>query len=761
MLAQPKRLGLLIYLALAEPAGFQRRDTLLALFWPEFDTESARRALRQSLHFLRSHLGADLLQGRGDDAVGIAPGGLWCDVLAYREALAAGRLAEALELRRGEFLAAFHVRDAAPEFEEWLAEQRARLQQSAVGAARTLAKADEEAGQLVRALHWARRAHELAPTDNGAARAVMRLAHAVDDRHGALEVYETLVRRLRDRGAEPDRETRALAEVIRRDTAELPSPAARGTVAAPPAPPAVPAEVPVPAAAAGTEPSRRRAAWPRAVTALAVALLVALAVWRPWAAARSAAPPPSVAVVPFGNASADTAEAYFAEGIADELTNRLSQVSGLRVLPADAARTASRDGAPMLDVARALGVDYVVAGDLRRAQGRVLVNVRLIEAATGAQRWGESYDRPRDQFFAVQTDVARQVVRALRARLGRDEAARLAAVPTQDSMAHNLYLIGLQQYSHFTAPEMVRANENLRRAVERDPHYLPALYAYGRSFLAMSAGFGQVPPQEAFPRVREMADRILALDPESGEGMLLRGTALAWYDWDWAAAEREYLRGIAAAPSLGEIHVLYALLLQMTGRTDSAIAENERGIALDPLSLRHRTNRIMHRMMARRYDDCLRAAADAFELDPDFAQAFVLRASCLALLGRGAEAAADAQRALQLGRGTSRIQGEAAAALALAGRAREARDLLAALEARARAQWVDPGSIMIGHAALGDRAAAIAWLQRAVAARSRWIMHLAMDPRLDRVRDDPRFREVLRQVGLAGVRGERPARAGA
>jgi serine/threonine-protein kinase len=255
--AQPKRLGLLAYLLLAEPAGFQRRESLLALLWPELDTEAARRALRQSLHFLRVHLGSHAILGMGSEAIAVAPDAFWCDALAFREAIAAGRLADAVGCYRGELLAGFHLREAAPAFEVWLSDERRRMRQQALDALRQLTRMEEEAGRYERALSWARAWLGSAPHDDSPARAVMRLEHASDDLRAALDTYDTFTMRKRQLlGEEPERETRALAETIRREVAEhAPVPAPRvvprplpevNDPPSPPVSPGVPRHVQVP-----------------------------------------------------------------------------------------------------------------------------------------------------------------------------------------------------------------------------------------------------------------------------------------------------------------------------------------------------------------------------------------------------------------------------------------------------------------------------------------------------------------------------------
>jgi DNA-binding SARP family transcriptional activator len=210
VLAQPKRLALLTYLAAARPAGFHSRDTLLNLLWPEFDQEHARAALRQAVYVLRRALGADVVIGCGDSVIGMGPSKLWCDVNAFEKAIGACEDATALDLYQGELLKGFHV-SGAPEFERWVDRERGRLSTYAAAAALRLADAEEKIGDTARALHWTRRLLAVCPDDECAVRRMLSLLHRIGDRAAAIRVYQDFGRRLKtDYGLEPSLETRRL-----------------------------------------------------------------------------------------------------------------------------------------------------------------------------------------------------------------------------------------------------------------------------------------------------------------------------------------------------------------------------------------------------------------------------------------------------------------------------------------------------------------------------------------------------------------------
>jgi DNA-binding SARP family transcriptional activator len=215
VLAQPKRLALLVYLALARPRGFQRRDILLALFWPEADHEHARAALRKAALLLRRELGDGVLVSRGDEELGLTPGTVGCDVVAFEQALGEHRALAALELYRGDLLEGFFV-SGAPEFERWVDTERARLREHAAGGAWAVAEQAAAAGQDAVAVTWARRALSYTPADEAALRQLLAFTYRLGDRATALRAYNEFAARLvQEFGVRPSAETRELIEQIK------------------------------------------------------------------------------------------------------------------------------------------------------------------------------------------------------------------------------------------------------------------------------------------------------------------------------------------------------------------------------------------------------------------------------------------------------------------------------------------------------------------------------------------------------------------
>jgi DNA-binding SARP family transcriptional activator len=427
VLAQPKRVALLAYVAAAAPQRFHRRDSLVALFWPELDQEHARAALRQSLHGLRRSLGDGALESRGDDEIGVGDAGFWCDAPAFDAAVDDGRNADALELYRGDLLDGFFI-TGAPEFEHWLEEERARLRRRAGEAAWALADSSHVAGELSLAGHWARRGAALSRDDEGALRRLIALLGELGDRAGALQAYEAFARRLAEEyEVEPAPETRALIAAVRlRETTpsrtRLPSigasPPGNGSQAQQAAgldgsratlvdAPTVPADVspvapvvehaqaePVahhPVSRAVAPPVRRVVRL--SVIAVAAAVLVGTGLSVAFVRART---PPldarRIVVAPFANRTGDSTLNPLGELAADWITRGLAEtglleVAGLGRVPVEreGSAAATRRG----------------TGDRRPLDAASRARELAIETESGTAVWGSFYRRGDSLEFAA------------------------------------------------------------------------------------------------------------------------------------------------------------------------------------------------------------------------------------------------------------------------------------------------------------------------------------------------------------------------
>ncbi len=399
LLAQPKRVALLAYLAAATPRGFYRRDTLIALLWPERDQAHARLALRQALHGLRAALGDGVVVSRGDEEVGLDAQALWCDAVAFDQAVANGRLEEALDLYRGELLEGFFI-SGATEFERWLERERARRREAAVASARTLVERAEATGELAVAIDLGRRSVRLAPLDEAAVTRLIALLDRVGDRAGAARTYEEFASRLtQELEVEPSPETKALIERVRaREAPGVAEPSPRSTK-----PPALKQEA-TPGGSTWVRPSRtrRRLLTPLAGVALLAATLVAVRMGRRVRAAASL-DPKRVVVATFANRTGDSSLNPLGALAADWITDRLVRTGVVEVAdpgpdpggPAAARRTEATTDARALAMGTASGTTVWGAvyrrGDSVEFEARITDEVhgtllRSLEPAVGSAR---------------------------------------------------------------------------------------------------------------------------------------------------------------------------------------------------------------------------------------------------------------------------------------------------------------------------------------------------------------------------------------
>jgi serine/threonine-protein kinase len=518
-------LALLAYLALARPRGFHRRDTLIGLFWAETAQDHARNALRQAVHRLRHELGSDAILSRGAEELAVNSKDFWTDVGAFEDALAAGKIAEALGHYRGSLLPGFFLSDT-PGFEQWLESERAELRDRASGAAWSLAEAEAADGQLSMASHWARWAYALNPDDEADLRRLIDVLVRAGDNSGAIRAFDDFSERVsREYEIEPSQATHALVEPLRiHGTTPLPLATVRKRrTEFPPytplvATPAAVVETTVIASAVALAP---RHSWRRttAVAAIATSTLVLSAL--AWRSARTTAPvPEAIAVFPFSiRGSSDLA--YLREGMVDLLSAKLDGAVGLRSVDPRAVISAVRTSDSLdqaqpkavAGISRRLAASAFVIGDVVQLAGRVNLSAAIYDVGDAS--------RPIAR-VSVEGDVTAlpQLVDQLAGQLlaagtnGRDTSfARLAALTTPSLPALTAFLEGERE---FRAGHAEAAREAFRAALRADSTFA---LAYLR--LATTHGWSlvtTVDPQGLIMTARRYGSRLTPLASELMEG---------------------------------------------------------------------------------------------------------------------------------------------------------------------------------------------------------------------------------------------------
>ncbi len=497
---------------------------------------------------------------------------------------------------------------------------------------------------------------------------------------------------------------------------------------------------------------------PRAAAVAALILLIAGAATRRYQrsagttppASPSPATPPSraddrksVAVLPFVNMSSDKENEYFSDGITEDLITALSKVSGLHV----AARTSSfafkGKNEEIEKIGAQLHVGAVLEGSVAKAGNQVRITAQLIDVADGYHLWSDSYDRELKDIFAIRSQVAETVAKALQVTLLAGEREKLGQKPTDDLDAYQLYLKGRHAAATYADP--VNAMRYLQQAIARDPRY--ALAYNGLAYYYVSGTDGLLEGSECLPRAREAAEKALQLDPSLAEAHTWLGAVHWWYDRDDAAARRELETAIAMQPDLASAHEMYGWYLVAAGEVDAGLAESRRAVELDPLSSETNAWLGANLYLTRRYDEAIKQLRTAVGTDPDYTYAHLFLGRAYARTGRFSDAIAELRTATQL---APSPEGESALGRAYsdAGDRSKATGVLDHLREQMHDTFVSAAFLATVHVGLGQVDEAFAALEEAAAQHSYYAGWWKLDPELDPLRSDPRFTALLKKVGL-------------
>jgi serine/threonine-protein kinase len=455
--------------------------------------------------------------------------------------------------------------------------------------------------------------------------------------------------------------------------------------------------------------------------------------------------PESLAVLPFENVGGDTANAYFAEGIADELTNALAKIPAIRVASRSSAFTFQGKRTDARQVGRALNVGSVLEGTVRRAGNRLRVSAQLTSAGDGLVRWSDTYEREVRDVFAVQDDITRAIVGALRVKLdtasGRAASARRG---TTDLEAFDRYLRGRYAWNKRTPDGLQESIRYFEEAIRRDPTYADAYSGMADAYISLF-DYEILKPEEANPRARAAAMRAIALDSTLAEAHTSLAHVLL-HEWKWDESEAEFRRALELDPEQAATYHWYALALTSVGKLDQAVAMMQRAERLDPLSARMSADMGMAYYGARQYDRAIEQEKKTLRLEPGFATSYWIMGMAHEQKGELAEATAAYQQALKLRPGNPNYLAALARSQALAGKTGEARGVLKGL--LNSKEPVSPFFIALVYTAMGEKDDAFLWLDKAVTERSGSVRYLKIEPRLDPLRSDPRFEALLQRVGL-------------
>ena len=467
-------------------------------------------------------------------------------------------------------------------------------------------------------------------------------------------------------------------------------------------------------------------------------------------AARAKSPPertpPSIAVLPFANLSADPENEYFSDGMSEEIINALTKLNGLRVVARTSAFAFKGRNEDIREIGRKLHVEHVLEGSVRKAGNRLRITAQLIKVADGYHLWSERFDREMADVFAIQDEISLAIVDKLKVTLLEDEKSALAKRSTENIQAYTLYLQGQHSLNKNTRESLHNAIEKFRQAASLSPGYAQA---YAKTALAyhLLGLMYYLPPADAYPKARAFAQKAIEIDPTAADAHAVLATVKSFYDWDWEGAESAFRRAIELNPNDAQARLQYAFHLCCLGRMDDSLAEMTAAYALDPLLDQLSLGFVFLRMG--RLGDARSQFQKTIEAEPASAHALWLMGHVDVLEGRYEEGLAEVRRALSLSGDLAVILAGLGWSSAVAGDRDEAMRALEGLRERSKREYVPPYLSAKICSALGENDAAFEWLERAYEEHDTSLAAVLNDESLRGLHQDPRFEALLRRMNLS------------
>jgi serine/threonine protein kinase/tetratricopeptide (TPR) repeat protein len=455
----------------------------------------------------------------------------------------------------------------------------------------------------------------------------------------------------------------------------------------------------------------------------------------------------SIAVLPFVNQNHDADSEYLSDGVTESIINSLTQLPNLKVIARSSVFHYKGKESDPLTVGKELGVRAVLTGRITQRGDNITISTELTDVRDNKQLWGEQYERKASDLMSLQRDIAGQIANNLRLKISGEEHNRMMKHYTENPEAYQAYLKGRYYWNKRTEVGLKKGIEYFQQAVDLDP-------AYALAYTGLADSYGLLPFSSATPtsevgqKARAAAARAIELDPNLAEAHSSLADVMELYDWDFSGSEREFQRAIELNPNYATAHHWYADLLDYLGRPEEAKREILRAHQLDPLSLiiSHTVGGIL--LDGRDYDQAIEQFKKTLEIDPNFPVTHQYLALAYGRSGKYEDAIIEMNKAIALAGRRPVYVANLGYIHALSGRTAEANKMLEELMGRAKTEYVSPYDIASVYAGLGDREKALAWLEKAVQERDLAIISLKVDLYWDRLRDDARFADLLRRVGL-------------
>ncbi|MGB6745508.1 MAG: tetratricopeptide repeat protein [Terracidiphilus sp.] len=495
------------------------------------------------------------------------------------------------------------------------------------------------------------------------------------------------------------------------------------------------------------KPARRARLW----FALAAVLCICLPVGA-WLVLRHRTTAPvapriqSLAVLPLRNLSGDPAQEYLADGITEDLIGRLANIHDLRVISHTSVMRFKNTQLSIPEIAKSLGVDAIVEGSVIKEGDRIRVTAQLIRGATDAHFWSETYDREMRDALSLESELAQSIAEKVEVTATGQEQQRLSSVRTVAPEVYESYLKGRFALGQGNKAADEQSIQYFQDALNKDATFAPAYLGMAEAYTNLGTVFAGVSPEATRPKVESFARKALAFDPDLVEAHVVLANDLQ-EEWHWAEAETEYRRALELNPNDADAHAGFALWLVCEGRADEAVAWIQSAQALDPVGVTgDRVSWVL--FQAHRYDDAIRESRSALAVQPDNAFGLFGLGFSLIAGNKPADAIPVLEKAVSLSPGSPAAIGVLIRAYAHAGRRSDAMRLLADLKRRRKTGYIPAGAFVNAYLGLGDNQQTFYWLEQAYREQSNILQYLKSHPYFDPIRNDPRFADLVRRVGL-------------
>ena len=694
---KPKQL---IKLLALQPHHQLHREQAMEFLWPDSEPESAANNLHKAIHMARHALEPSLksvadshfILTQEQQVILRAPGIFWIDVDAFEHRLAAaskgaevGANEEARALYEGELL-------TEDRYEDWAVARREQLRNAYQELLAKLAQLYETHGEHQSAIERLKELAGYDATNEETHRRLMRLYALNGNKHQALRQYQLCREVLqKELGEEPERATRELQQQI--ISGQL---------------------------ASVTSASNTQRAPDAAIN--------------------------SLAIFPLVNAGSDPNAEYLSDGITESIINSLSQLPQLKVMARSTVFRYKGEEIDAREVGTKLGVRAVLTGRVLYRGDALNIQTELVDVRDGSQLWGAQYNRSSSDIFELQEEIAREITEKLRLRLSGADKGRLAKRYTENTEAYGLYLKGRYFWSKRTPETVKKSLKYFQRAIDRDSNYALAYVGLADSYTKLGdVGVAVLPPREAFSQAKIAAVRALEIDGTLAEAHTSMAH-LHMHDYEWLEAEREFKCANELNPNYATAHHWYAYLLLMVGRLDEAMIEIAEALELDPLSLPINADYGDILYFSRHYDQAIEQLRKTLEMDSHFYPARIDLGRVYEEKQMYEESMTEFQKARDLSGDIADALAALGHAYAVSGEREKALAMLARLNELSKTSYVSPYGVATVYAGLGEKGKAFEWLRRASAEHAGWVIYLKVDPKLDSLRQDRRFTELLRSV---------------